>query len=366
MKTFLFFVALICATTMATPLPQTTASGEPLSTFLANLKLGLENILALVNRFENGQSTQTNQSTRHILVVTGYGDSMKQTQLWPKPDSQCALHDFPIDFPNERGAVGFWTAQGPTVCGGIGGGTKCFFYSKEHQWMPWTNMGTARREASAIQINPNQALIIGGKDENGNALKTTELISFSGSEEGNKFPVRIHNHCSFPLNATHGIVTGGIQDGPYPSGYTWYVDLTTTRVTPGPTMKTGRRSHGCSVFQHGTKSYGIVSGGRYSDGLLDSTEIIELDQESPTWTEGPKLPRKLAFLTLVQTSQGIYAMGGWNGGNYADNSRTEVLQLDCPGDQISSCQWLEMPEKLDFARSGHVSIPLPDSYEICN
>ena len=64
MKTFLLFVAMICATTMATPLPQTTASGEPLSTFLANLKLGLENILALVNRFENGQSTQTNQSSK--------------------------------------------------------------------------------------------------------------------------------------------------------------------------------------------------------------------------------------------------------------------------------------------------------------
>ena len=64
MKTFLLFVALICATTMATPLPQTTASGEPLSTFLANLKLGLENTLALVNRFENGQSTQTNQSSK--------------------------------------------------------------------------------------------------------------------------------------------------------------------------------------------------------------------------------------------------------------------------------------------------------------
>merc|ERR1712062_698886 len=42
----------------------------------------------------------------------------------------------------------------------------------------------------------------------------------------------------------------------------------------------------------------------------DSTEIIELDQESPEWTEGPKLPRELYSLTLVETSQGTYAMGG--------------------------------------------------------
>ena len=75
------------------------------------------------------------------------------------------------------------------------------------------------------------------------------------------------------------------------------------------------------------------------------------------------MPRGLVDLTLVQTSQGTYAMGGQESGGY---DRNEVLQLDCPGDQISSCQWLEMPEKLDFARSGHVSIPLPDSYEICN
>jgi len=367
-KLFLVFVA-ICATATATAIPTTNANGTSLSAFLTDLKEGLENLLGLVQRFEMEQSTQIDQTTSEstmandqsiprMLVVTGYGNGRyaKKTELWPKPESQCALPDVPLEVD---GAVGFWTAQGPMVCGGNRGGNKCFLY-KNHQWMPSNTMQTARQFASQIQINPNQALIIGGTDGNDNDLKTTELISFSGSEEGNKFPVRIGNHCSFPLNATHGIVTGGDQDW-YISASTWYVDLTTTRVTPGPTMKTGRRSHGCSVFQHGTKSYGIVSGGRYSDGLLDSTEIIELDQESPTWTEGPKLPRRLKDLTLVKTSQGTYAMGGED-----KNDRNEVLQLDCPGDQISSCQWLEMPEKLDFARSGHVSIPLPDSYEICN
>ena len=159
--------------------------------------------------------------------------------------------------------------------------------------MPWTNMGTARYYASAIQINPNQTLIIGGYDENGNDLKTTELISSSGSEEGIKFPVTILAHCSFPNNSTHAIVTGGIQDGSN-SASTWYVDLTTTRVTPGPTMKTGRSSHGCSTVQHGTKSYGIVSGG-YDGRYLDTTEMIDLDQDSPTWTEGLQDKFKIVY-----------------------------------------------------------------------
>merc|ERR1711983_743995 len=123
-------------------------------------------------------------------------------------------------------------------------------------------------------------------------------------------------------------------------------------------MKTRRSAHGCSVFQHGTKSYGIISGG-YDRSRLDSTEIIDFDQESPEWTEGPKLPRRLRGLTLVQTSQGTYAMGG----SY-DGLSNKVFQFDCPGDQISSCQWKQVGN-LQIARSTHVSIALPESYDIC-
>ena len=134
----------------------------------------------------------------------------KKTELWPKPDSQCAL---PGDFPLEvYGAVGFWTEQGPTVCGGFTGGKKCFLY-KEHQWVPWTNMGTARAGASALQRHVwHDALIIGGADERGKSLKTNELISSSGSVKTNNFPETIHSHCSFPFNSTHSLVTGGLVE----------------------------------------------------------------------------------------------------------------------------------------------------------
>ena len=59
---------------------------------------------------------------------------------------------------------------------------------------------------------------------------------------------------------------------------------------------------------------------------------------------------------------GTYALGGHDGSNV----RSEVLKLDCPGDQIQSCQWQEMPEKLEVGRSSHVSLSLPESYDICN
>merc|ERR1711860_248358 len=281
--------------------------------------------------------------------------STKKTEVWPKPESQCTLPDFPLGV---SGAVGFWTAQGPMVCGGHSE-NKCFLY-KNHQWMPSTNMGTQRTWASAVQINSNQAIIIGGYDENGKALKTTEVKTSTGSEEGKDFPVTIERHCSFKITSTHALVTGGRQDYST-SASTWFVDLTTTRFTPGPKMTSRRREHGCSTLQLGRKTFGVVAGGYYY-GELDSTEWIDLKEDSPTWTEGMqdkskivylllkssfssfsghKLPRGLVGPTqLIETTQGTYALGGFDD---SYNARSEVLKLDCPGNQIQSCQWQEMP-----------------------
>merc|ERR1712004_599742 len=338
--------------TTATPIP--TTNGASMSAFLTNLKQGLENLLGMVQHFEMEQSTQIDQTTPKILVVGG-DDTRMKTELWPGSKTQCDLPDFPIEI---RGAVGFNTAKGPVICGGHEE-NRCFLL-KQHQWMPFHNMTTARRLASATEVNNNETLIIGGYDENGNDLKTTELISSSGSVKGEDFPTTIMGHCTIKINSTHALVTGGFQDESR-SASTWFVDLTTTTVTPGPKMPSPRYLHGCSTFHLGKKTYGIVAGGWGNSGKLDSTEWIDLEEDSPTWTEGPKLPRGLADLTLVESTQGTYALGGFDGG-----SRSEVLHLDCPGNQIQSCQWQEMPEKLEVGRFEHVSLSLPESYDICN
>merc|ERR1711860_68264 len=107
--------------------------------------------------------------------------------------------------------------------------------------MPSTNMITPRQYASAVQIDPNQAIIIGGYDGNVNDLKSTEVITSTGSEEGKDFPVTIVYHCSFKINSTHALVTGGEQDGSI-SASTWFVDMATTTFTPGPKMTSRRRN----------------------------------------------------------------------------------------------------------------------------
>merc|ERR1711860_79864 len=198
-KLFMVFVA-ICATTTATPIP--TTNGASMSAFLTNLKQGLENLLAMVQHFEMEQSTQINQTTPKILVVGGSGAGNK-TELWPGSKTQCDLPDFPIE---TTGAVGFNTAKGLVICGGHEE-NRCFLL-KQHQWMPFHNLTTARRYASATEVNNDETLIIGGR----NVLKTTELISSSGSVKGKDFPTTIARHCSFKINSTHALVTGGRQD----------------------------------------------------------------------------------------------------------------------------------------------------------
>jgi len=362
LKMVKLFLALALAMCVASqPLDTVATSGAAtLSTQFFNwVQVGFEAFLVWARQGFGLNTDEENTTARpRILVVTGVrnGGYTKKTEVWPKPESQCALLDFPLEV---EGAVGFWTAQGPMVCGGYGGGNKCFLY-KNHQWMPSTNMRTARWLASAVQIDPNQAIIIGGIDENGNRLKSTELITSTGSEEGKDFPVTISFHCSFKINSTHALVTGGHQDGPRRSASTWFVDLTKTTVTPGPKMTSTRRFHACSTLQLGGKNFGIVAGGGKP---LDSTEWIDLKEDSPTWTEGPKLPRRMYSLNMVETTQGTYALGGRD---EFQNKRSEVLKLDCPGNQIQSCQWQEMPEKLEFARFRHVSLSLPESYEICD
>ena len=50
-------------------------------------------------------------------------------------------------------------------------------------------------------------------------------------------------------------------------------------------MISAKHSHGCATLKLGTKTYGIVSGG-YNENYLDSTEWMNLEEDSPTWTEG--------------------------------------------------------------------------------
>ena len=74
---------------------------------------------------------------------------------------------------------------------------------------------------------------------------------------------------------------------------------------------------------------------------------------------------KIKAFSLVSTSQGLIAVGGWDDTN--KRNKDEILKLKCQDDEdLSTCIWEEYSKKLDVARFHHVVIPLPASYEICN
>ena len=74
---------------------------------------------------------------------------------------------------------------------------------------------------------------------------------------------------------------------------------------------------------------------------------------------------KIKAFSLVSTSQGLIAVGGWDDTN--KRNKDEILKLKCQDNQdISTCKWEEYSQKLEVARNSHVVIPLPASYEICN
>ena len=66
--------------------------------------------------------------------------------------------------------------------------------------------------------------------------------------------------------------------------------------------------------------------------------------------------------SMVSTSKGILVLGGNSQGV---RRHSEILQLYCQDAKIENCEWKPIVQKMEVARSSHVVIPLPESYDIC-
>ena len=113
----------------------------------------------------------------------------------------------------------------------------------------------------------------------GDELADTEIINVpeSKTEDGFELPVGMSGHCSVLINFKTVMVLGG-NDG---TKSTYFIDLETFQVTPGPEMQEARHSFGCAVFEHNQQSFVIAAGGWQSK---DSTEFFNLN--SKIWSRG--------------------------------------------------------------------------------
>ena len=69
----------------------------------------IQNILVVTGTTEDG--------TRHPISGNKYLITTQKVEIWSPQKTQCVVPDFPVA---THTSVGFWTAQGPTVCGGGG------------------------------------------------------------------------------------------------------------------------------------------------------------------------------------------------------------------------------------------------------
>ena len=175
------------------------------------------------------------------------------------------------------GSVGFNTESGPMICGGQFSGEgicskSCYLYSAHTKsWTPSESLTKARYGASVIQINPNEALIMGGYDKNYRDLDTMEIVSSSGTRlAAATLPFRLRSGCATKLNDTTGLIIGGYQDGSQ-SDATHYINLNTFATTSGPRLNQKRVDFGCATSQNKV----VVSGGMSSNYARDVTEVLD-------------------------------------------------------------------------------------------
>ena len=213
------------------------------------------------------------------------------------PSQSCTLSDFPS--AELLGAVGGFTSSGPMVCSGhygrdddysgSGRTADCYSLGIDGQLFQKNELtlDTARFDASSIVTEDGKMIIIGGSYGNGR-LADTEIINVpeSETEDGFELPHDIDEHCSVLIDSTTVMVLGGIGGGAVtPLKSTYFINLETLQVTPGPEMQEARKEFGCAVFEHNQERFVIAAGGTVGSWPpTDSTEFFNLN--SKIWSRG--------------------------------------------------------------------------------
>ena len=80
-------------------------------------------------------------------------------------------------------------------------------------------------------------------------------------------------HCTVRYKNTTALIIAGVIGSKFFSRQTFFYDLTTQRLQPGPSLLHGRQLHSCAMID--SKRI-LVAGGRDFLGGLDSVEILEV------------------------------------------------------------------------------------------
>ena len=192
--------------------------------------------------------------------------------------------NFPVEVAYASG--GGFKDTGIVQCGGrkssyASATEKCYYLAQDATFHEATySLQTKRSFASSVALPNGTFVITGGRDQNGNNLKTIEIIDTVNGDVSvpqQTLPEPISRHCSILVNESVILIIGGYS-GSY-SRKTVFFDLQSLKSTPGPEMRIARAYFGCATMT----SKVIVAGG-YPP--TETSEILDLKSNNPSWQPG--------------------------------------------------------------------------------
>ncbi len=198
----------------------------------------------------------------------------------------------------------------------------------------------------------DEIFFLGGENNSSGLLSTAEKLKQNGFELI-QMEKKFSQHCATPVDSTRILIIGGINEDEHYSPKTFIYNTLSNVFMDGSTLMRGRHFHSCSRMN---ERHFPVAGGQDLWGGLSSVEI--LDNVNGKWYEGPRLPRKISYASMVMhPSGGVILVGGQSGQTLMD-TLYHLPKVDS--------KWLVMKQQLKAPRRFHIALMVQNSVTNCS
>ena len=227
------------------------------------------------------------------ILITGTGDKDDNEPKMEVLDSlssnatttvcQASTLAYPLDIHLATGAL---VGNEVVICGGgFPIPSSCYQLGQDKHWKLLGQMSTARYDSASVSVQ-NGLWITGGTDDDGNILKSTEIMHLNGSSiTGPSLPQPRSDHCLVQYKDTVFLV-GGRNENFESQSTVWLFNVKDgiRFIGSGPELNHGRHYHACGIYNsanHGNNPLLVVAGGV---GSSLTSEYWEITKPGSNWT----------------------------------------------------------------------------------
>merc|ERR1712083_519442 len=294
-----------------------------------------------------------------IIIIGGFKDKVFQRDI-EVIDASSSRSTCPAWPDLDKGFDG--ANGGPIICGGYDGSdylNQCYQFL-DTRATQFCTMNERRGYSASVAVDNTTLWITGGMigrvTHSSSYLQSTEFINHEDrqSSPGPDLPYPLSTHAIVAFDSKF-LVIGGLLSNLTPTALTHYYNKREGTWQAGPKLKIPRAAHSAAVARDtATDEEYLVAVGGWSDrGYEDSVEILY--PQANKWKEGPRLPGRRTCLSLARVgSTDVIAIGGQDERfNYIDT----LFRLRCAN---RTCQWSEMPQKLNKPSRYLTAISVPN------